>query len=55
LDEHEALVRSLFNAKPDLTLIEIQEELVRQGLVVRATSTILRWLRRVGLTRKKRA
>ncbi len=55
LDEHEALVRSFLDAKPDVTLIEIQAELARRGVVVRATSTILRWLRRVGLTRKKRA
>jgi transposase len=54
LDEHEALVRSLLDAKPDITLVEIQSELARQGVVVRATSTILRWLRRAGLTRKKR-
>jgi transposase len=55
LDEHEALVRSLLDAKPDMTLAEIQSELARQGVVVRATSTILRWLRRAGLTRKKRS
>ena len=54
LDEHEALVRSLLDAKPDITLVEIQSELAQQGVVVRATSTILRWLRRAGLTRKKR-
>lgn len=54
LDEHEALVRTLLGAKPDMTLSEIQAELARKGIVVRATSTILRWLRRAGLTRKKR-
>ena len=53
LDEHEALVRSLLNAKPDTTLVELQAELARRGVVVRAPSTILRWLRRSGLTRKK--
>jgi putative transposase len=53
LDEHEALVRTLLDSKPDTTLSEMQSELARQGLVVRATSTILRWLRRAGLTRKK--
>jgi hypothetical protein len=31
----------------------MQAELARQGVVIRATSTILRWLRRAGLTRKK--
>ena len=55
LDEHEALVRSLVGTKPDMTLVEIQAELARQGVMVRATSTILRWLRQAGLTRKKRA
>ena len=55
LDEHEALVRSLLNAKPDTTLVELQAELARRGVVVRAPSTILRWLRRSGLTRKKSA
>ena len=53
LEEHEALVRTLLDAKPDITLSEIQAELARQGVVIRATSTILRWLRRAGLTRKK--
>ena len=55
LDDHAALVGSLLSAKPDLTLVELQTELARQGVVVQATSTILRWLRRAGLTRKKRA
>ena len=55
LDEHEALVRSLLDAKPDMTLGEIQAELAERGIVVRAASTVLRWLRRAGLTRKKRA
>jgi len=36
-------------------LVEMQAELARRGVVVRAPSTILRWLRRSGLTRKKRA
>ncbi len=55
LDEHQALVRALLDEKPDMTLGEIQAELARRGIVVRAASTILRWLRRAGLTRKKRA
>ena len=55
LEAHGALVRSLLVAKSDITLGEIQAELTRRGVVVRATSTILRWLRRAGLTRKKRA
>ena len=55
LDEHEVLIRSFLDAKPDMMLVEIKAELARRGVVVRATSTILRWLRRAGLTRKKRA
>ena len=55
LDDHEALVRSLLDARLDATLVEMQADLARRGVVVRAPSTILRWLRRSGLTRKKRA
>ena len=55
LDEHEGSIRTLLDGKPDITLSEMQAELARQGVVVRATSTILRWLRRAGLTRKKRS
>jgi putative transposase len=55
LDEHEALVRALLDAKSNIILVEIQAELARCGVIVRATSTILRWLRRAELTRKKRA
>jgi putative transposase len=50
LEEHEALVRTLLDAKPDITLSEMQAALARHGVVIRATSTILRWLRRAGLT-----
>jgi transposase len=53
LDAHEALVRSLVEAKADISLVEIQTELARHGVVVGATSTIGRWLRRAGMTRKK--
>jgi putative transposase len=55
LDEHEALVRAIIEDEPDITLIEIQAELRRRGVVVRAASTIHRWLRRADLTHKKRA
>jgi transposase len=55
LEPHEALVRSLLEAKSDISLVEIQAELRRHGVVVGATSTIGRWLRRAGLTLKKRA
>jgi len=55
LDAHAGLVRALLAAQPDLTLVEMQGELARHGIVVRAPSTIHRWLRRAGLTHKKRA
>src|SRR5919112_667752 len=35
LDEHASVVRLLLDAKPDITLVEIQSELARQGVVVR--------------------
>ena len=54
LEAHDALVRSLLESKSDITLVEIQAELARRGVMVGATSTIFRWLRRAGLTRKKR-
>jgi transposase len=52
LNEHEVLIRSLLDTKADISLTEIQTELARHGVVVGATSTIGRWLRRAGLTRK---
>jgi transposase len=53
LEPHEALVRALLAAKPDITLGEIQAALRRHGVEVSATSTIHRWLRRKRLTRQK--
>jgi putative transposase len=53
LEVHEALVRAIVEAKPDITLVEIQAELSQHGVVVHAVSTIHRWLRRSGLHRKK--
>jgi len=55
LEPHEALLRSLVDAKDDISLAEIQAELAHRGVVVRALSTIHHALRRLGLTRKKRA
>ena len=55
LEGHEALLLSLVGAKDDVTLSEIRTELARRGVVVRALSTIHHALRRLGLTRKKRA
>ena len=55
LERHAGLVRSILQAKSDISLVEIQTELRRHGVVVGAISTIGRWLKRAGLTRKKRA
>jgi len=48
-------VRALLDAKADISLRKIQTELRHHGIVVGATSTISRWLRRASLTHKKRA
>lgn len=53
LDGHEAVARSLLDAKSDVTLVEVQAELARRGVMARAASTIHRWLERAGLTRKE--
>ena len=55
LDAHAALVQAILDAKSDITLVEIQAELSRQGVVVRAASTVHRWLRGRNLRHKKRA
>jgi transposase len=55
LGPHAALLRSLVEAKDDITLAEIQTELHSRGIVVQALSTIHLALRRLALTRKKRA
>ena len=55
LEPYEALVRTLLDTRSDISLVEIQAELRQHGIVVGATSTISRWLRRGGLTHKKRA
>jgi transposase len=55
LQAHEALVRSIIETRADISLVEVRSELHRRGVVVSATSTIGRFLRRTGLTRKKRA
>jgi putative transposase len=39
LEPHEALVRSILDAQSDISLVEIQSELRRRGIVVGATST----------------
>jgi len=55
LEPHEALMRALLDTKADISLVEIQAELRQRGIMIGATSTISRWLRRAGLTHKKRA
>ena len=54
LDPHQALLRSLVEAKPAITLAELQAELRARAIVVSALSTIHHALRRIGFTRKKR-
>ena len=54
LEPHAALLRSILDSKPDISLVEIRAELHRHGVEVGAISTIGRFLRRAGLTRKKR-
>jgi transposase len=53
LEPYEALVRALLDTKADISLGEIQAELRQHGIMIGATSTISRWLRRAGLTQKK--
>jgi transposase len=53
LEPHEAELRELVEATPDLTLAEIQTELQRRCGVRAGLSTIHNALRRIGLRRKK--
>ena len=55
LGPHEALLRSLIAATPDITLAELQAELYRQRGVTVCLATIHTHLRRLGLRHKKRA
>lgn len=54
LERHQALLRSLVEARPAITLAELQAELRARAIVVSALSTIHHALRRIGFTRKKR-
>jgi transposase len=54
LEPHQDLLRSLVEAKPEITLAELQAELRSRGIVVRALSTLHDMLERMKLTRKKR-
>ena len=53
LGPHESALRRLVEAKPDITLAEVQAELQRRRGVVAGLSTIHNTLRRLGLRHKK--
>lgn len=53
LREHEAVVRALVAAQADITLEELKARLAEQGIVV-GRSSVDRFLKALGLTRKKR-
>lgn len=53
LKEHEALVREIIAAQPDITLDELKIRLAAAAVTVGRTS-IHRFLKALGLTRKKR-
>jgi transposase len=55
LEAHEATVRALVAARPDLTLAEIQAELAARHGVAVCVTTIHMTLHRLGLRFKKRA
>jgi transposase len=54
LEAHQDLLRSLVEARPAITLAELQAELRARAIGVSALSTIHHALRRIGFTRKKR-
>jgi transposase len=53
IEAHGELIISLVDATPDMTLGEIQARLAEQDIVV-AISTLWRFFKRRGMTRKKR-
>jgi transposase len=53
LAAHEERVRALLAARPDITLGELKAQLADQGVVV-GRSSIDRFLKALGITRKKR-
>jgi arginine repressor len=53
LAEHDGLIRELIAAQPDQTLDQLLDRLLARGVVVGRTS-VHRYLRAMGLTRKKR-
>jgi putative transposase len=54
LEEHEATLRAIVDAKPDITLAGIRSELESRAGVLVCQSTIHEMLRRLGLRFKKR-
>jgi transposase len=52
---HEALLRELTTAKPNITLTEIQAKLAARGIEAGCLTTIWSTLRRLGLSHKKTA
>lgn len=53
LSGHEDLLRELTQARPGITLAEIQAELTRRGIEAGSLTTIWSTLRRLGLRHKK--
>jgi transposase len=53
LEPHEAELRGLVEATPDITLVELRRELQRRRGVVAGLSTLHSALRRLGLRHKK--
>lgn len=54
LEPHADLIRSLVEARPRITLVELRSALAEQGVQVTALSTLWLMLRRLGLSHKKR-
>jgi len=52
-DGVKAHLRGLVDAKPDATLAELRDALASEARVAASTSTVDRWLRKLGLTLKK--
>jgi transposase len=53
IEAHAELILSLVEEKPDITLGELQARLAEQGIAA-AVSTLWRFFKRHGITRKKR-
>lgn len=53
IEAHRGLIHSALEATPDMTLAELCAELLQRG-VAASTSSLWRFLRRHGITRKKR-